>query len=124
MPEQLVGFTGAVQASIPGNIHLQLMHWLSYIQADLPPFMEWLTLTEHSIEEHLPRLLGGYACPIIAKLLFLLLSRLRGGPHIDFLTFSHALLPLMSEYSEIRGEVIFRLLDVDGDGKLSILNIL
>lgn len=86
--------------------------------------MEWLTLTEHSIEENLSRLLGGYACPILAKLLFLLLSRLKGEPHIDFLTFSNALLPLMSEYSEIRGEVIFRLLDVDGDGKLSILNIL
>jgi len=33
-------------------------------------------------------------------------------------------MPLMSEYSEVRGEVIFRLLDVDGDGKLSILSIL
>jgi hypothetical protein len=30
----------------------------------------------------------------------------------------------MSEYSEVRGEVVFKLLDIDGDGKMNILNIL
>ena len=30
----------------------------------------------------------------------------------------------MSEYSEVRGDIIFKILDVDGDGKLNILNII
>jgi Ca2+-binding EF-hand superfamily protein len=43
---------------------------------------------------------------------------------IDFLRFAKAFHPLMSEYSEVRGEFVFNLLDVDHDGKLNILNII
>ncbi len=31
---------------------------------------------------------------------------------------------MLSEYSEVRGEIPFKLLDVDGDGKLNLLNLL
>ena len=33
-------------------------------------------------------------------------------------------MPLMNEYKEIRGDVPFQILDVDGDGKVNILNII
>ena len=38
--------------------------------------------------------------------------------------FLQAFSPVLSEYSEVRGDIPFNLLDVDGDGRLNLLNLL
>lgn len=43
---------------------------------------------------------------------------------VDFLRFASAMHPLMSEYSEVRGEVIFKMFDIDCDGKINVLNLI
>ena len=105
-------------------MHSLLCQWLTYLSNERPGFVEWCSITEQSIQDNFSRVFGGYHAPIVAKLLYIYLSRGVDCVHIDFFRFATAFLPVMSDYSEVRGEIPFKLLDVDCDGKLSILNII
>ena len=89
-----------------------------------PGFADWLAITEESLRENFAKVFGGFSCNIMAKLLYVYLSRGADFAMINFLRFTEAFLPVMSDYSEVRGEIPFRILDIDNDGKLNILNIL
>ena len=49
-------------------------------------------------------------------MIYIFLCKGADGKQIDFVTFATAFYPMMSEYSEVRGELIFKILDVDRDG--------
>jgi hypothetical protein len=89
-----------------------------------PGFADWLAITEETLRENFAKVFGGFSCNIMAKLLYVYISRGADFAMINFLRFTEAFMPVMSDYSEVRGEVPFRVLDIDNDGKLNILNIL
>jgi hypothetical protein len=74
--------------------------------------------------ENFHKVFGGFSCNIMGKLLYLYLSKGADFAMINFARFVTAFMPVLSDYSEVRGEVPFRIMDIDGDGLLNILNIL
>jgi hypothetical protein len=74
--------------------------------------------------ENFPKVFGGFSCNIMGKLLYLYLSKGADFAMINFARFVTAFMPVLSDYSEVRGEVPFRIMDIDSDGFLNILNIL
>ena len=91
---------------------------------DKPGFLDWCALTEDTLVENFHRVFGGNHCKVFAQLMYIYLSNRQDCVQINYVRFLQAFTPVLSEYAEVRGEVPFRLLDVDGDGKINILNIL
>jgi hypothetical protein len=61
-----------------------------------------LAITEDSLRENFAKVFGGFSCNIMAKILYIYLSKGADFAMINFLRFVEAFLPVTSDYGEVR----------------------
>lgn len=66
-------------------------------------------------------MLFDYKCDILARLMYIKMSRKKDKSKIDFDKFANCLIGLLDEVKDVRNQTIFNLLDYKNEGELSIM---
>jgi len=66
-------------------------------------------------------MLFDYKCDILARLMYIKMSRKKDKSKIDFDRFAYCLIGLLDEVKDVRNQTIFNLLDYKNEGELSIM---
>ena len=77
-------------------------------------------MTEESLRENWVKLFG-FPCDILARIMFIKMSKRKRCAKINFLQFSEALLDLIDINQNKRNRCVFNLLEFNGDGDLDIM---
>mmetsp|Transcript_2823 Transcript_2823/g.4400 ORF Transcript_2823/g.4400 Transcript_2823/m.4400 type:complete len:144 (-) Transcript_2823:279-710(-) len=82
--------------------------------------MSLFHITEQSIVENWDRLFK-YKCDILARVLYIKMSKKKDFSKINFIQFTHTVMDILDEIKDRRNRTIFNFLEFNGDGELDIM---
>ena len=77
-------------------------------------------MTEDSLSENWVKLFG-HKCDILARIMFIKMSKRKRCAKINFIQFHDALIDIVDEIKDRRNRCVFNLLEFNGDGDLDIM---
>jgi hypothetical protein len=83
-------------------------------------YLSGYLMTENSLRENFEKLFG-YKCDILARIMYIKISKKKDCAKINILQFWEAVKGLLDEVKDRRNRTIFNLMEFNGDGELDIM---
>lgn len=93
---------------------------LSVTRAKESKYITHYYITEQSIRENFEKLFS-YKCDILARILYIKLSKRKDCAKIRFVMFAESVAGLLDEVKDRRNRTMFNLMEFNGDGELDIM---
>lgn len=93
---------------------------LSVTRAKESKYITHYYITEQSLRENFEKLFS-FKCDILARIMYIKLSKRKDSAKIRFLQFAEAVSGLLDEVKDRRNRTLFNLMEFNGDGELDIM---
>lgn len=93
---------------------------LSVSRAKESKYLTHYYISEKSLRENFEKLFN-FPCDILARIMYIKLSKRKDCAKINFLQFADAVTGLLDEVKDRRNRTIFNLMEFNGDGELDIM---
>ena len=93
---------------------------LSVTRAKESKYITHYYITERSLRENFEKLFS-FKCDILARIMYIKLSKRKDSAKIRFLQFAEAVSGLLDEVKDRRNRTLFNLMEFNGDGELDIM---